>query len=169
MTSVIQFDNVSKKFQLDVARPRSFMEMVVQRRVRAKAEAFWALRDVSFGIEPGEHVALIGTNGSGKSTLLKLISKVIEPTSGSITTRGRIAGLLELGTGFHPDLTGRENIFLNASILGIARREIERQLDAIIDFADIGPFIDVQVRNYSSGMVVRLGFRSRRRCSLTSC
>ena len=158
MTSVIQFDSVSKKFQLDVARPRSFMEMVIQRRVRAKAEAFWALRDVSFGIEPGEHVALIGTNGSGKSTLLKLISKVIEPTSGSITTHGRIAGLLELGTGFHPDLTGRENIFLNASILGIARREIERQLDAIIDFADIGPFIDVQVRNYSSGMVVRLGF-----------
>ena len=130
----------------------------MQRRVRAEPRWFWAVRDVSFSIEPGERVGLIGVNGSGKSTLLKLISRVIQPTTGSITTRGRIAGLLELGTGFHPDLTGRENIFLNASILGISRVQIGRQLDEIIDFADIGPFIDVQVRNYSSGMVVRLGF-----------
>ena len=158
MTPVVRFDKVSKKFSLDIARPRSLQEIFVQRRVRAEAQWFWAVRDVSFSIEPGERVGLIGVNGSGKSTLLKLISRVIQPTTGSITTRGRIAGLLELGTGFHPDLTGRENIFLNASILGISRVQIKRQLDEIIDFADIGPFIDVQVRNYSSGMVVRLGF-----------
>ncbi|MFN8596707.1 MAG: ABC transporter ATP-binding protein [Anaerolineae bacterium] len=158
MTPVIQFEHISKRFNLDIARPRSLMEMVIERRVRGKSEEFWALRDISFGIEPGEHVALIGSNGSGKSTILKLVNKVIEPTQGVIRTRGRITGLLELGTGFHPDLTGRENIFLNASILGISRSEIGRQLDDIIDFADIGPFVDVQVHNYSSGMMVRLGF-----------
>jgi len=158
LTPAVRFDNVSKRFSLDIDRPRSLQEMFVQRRIRAEAEWFWALRNVSFSIEPGEHVGLIGSNGSGKSTLLKLISRVIRPTTGSITTQGRVAGLLELGTGFHPDLTGRENIFLNASILGIPRLETKRQLDDIIDFADIGPFIDVPVRNYSSGMVVRLGF-----------
>ena len=158
VTPAIQFNNVSKRYNLDLARPRSLQEIFVRRRLRAEDQIFWALRDVSFTIEPGERVALIGTNGSGKSTILKLISRVIEPTQGALKTSGRIAGLLELGTGFHPDLTGRENIFLNASILGIPRREINRQIDAIIDFADIGPFIDVQVRNYSSGMVVRLGF-----------
>ena len=130
----------------------------MQRRLKAKPEVFWALRDISFEVEPGESVALIGANGSGKSTLLKLVGRIIEPTKGAIKTHGRIIGLLELGTGFHPDLTGRENIFLNASILGIPRHEIKQRLDEVIDFADIGPFIDVQVRNYSSGMVVRLGF-----------
>ncbi len=158
MTPAVRFDKVSKRFNLDIARPRSFQEMFVQRRIRAEADAFWAIQDVSFTIEPGEHVGLVGTNGSGKSTLLKLMSRVLEPTSGKIEMHGRVAGLLELGTGFHPDLTGRENIFLNASILGLPRAEIKRRLDDIIDFADIGPFIDVQVRNYSSGMVVRLGF-----------
>jgi ABC-type polysaccharide/polyol phosphate transport system ATPase subunit len=158
LTPAIQFSHVSKKFNLDLTRPRSLQEIFVQRRMRAEAQIFWAVHDISFSIEMGESVALIGSNGSGKSTLLKLISRVIEPTSGSIKTVGRVAGLLELGTGFHPNLTGRENIFLNASILGISRREIARQIDAIIDFADIGQFIDVQVRNYSSGMVVRLGF-----------
>ncbi|MBP7686981.1 MAG: ABC transporter ATP-binding protein [Thermoflexales bacterium] len=158
MTPAVRFDRVSKKFRLDFNRPRSLQEMFVQRRIRAEADYFWALHDISFTIEPGEHVGLIGTNGSGKSTLLKLISRVIQPTSGTLSTHGRVAGLLELGTGFHPDLTGRENIFLNASILGISRTAIARQLDDIIDFADIGQFIDVPVRNYSSGMVVRLGF-----------
>jgi ABC-type polysaccharide/polyol phosphate transport system ATPase subunit len=155
---VIQFEHVSKRFRLSSGRPRSFQEVFVRRRLRGERQSFWALRDASFAIKAGERVALIGTNGSGKSTILKLISQVIEPTSGSIAARGRIGGLLELGTGFHPDLTGRENIFLNGSILGISRHEIQRQLDAIVDFADIGPFIDVQVHNYSSGMVLRLGF-----------
>ncbi len=154
----IQFSHVSKKYLLGSDHPRSFQEVFVQRRLRGERQAFWALRDASFTIEAGERVALIGANGSGKSTILKLTSRVIDPTSGSVTTRGRIAGLLELGTGFHPDLTGRENIFLNGSILGISRRDIQQQLEAIIDFADSGSFIDVQVRNYSSGMVVRLGF-----------
>lgn len=155
---VIQFSHISKKFLIGARRPRSFQEAFVRRRLRGGRQTFWALQDVSFAIEAGEQVALIGANGSGKSTILKLMSHVIDPTSGTIATRGRVAGLLELGTGFHPDLTGRENIFLNGSLLGIARRDIQRQLDAIIEFADIGPFIDVQVRNYSSGMVVRLGF-----------
>lgn len=158
MTPAVRFDKVSKKFSLDIARPRSLQEIFVQRRIRAEADYFWAVQDMSFTIEPGEHVGLVGTNGSGKSTLLKLISRVIQPTSGTVDTHGRVAGLLELGTGFHPDLTGRENIFLNASILGLSRAETNRRLDEIIDFADIGQFIDVQVRNYSSGMVVRLGF-----------
>jgi lipopolysaccharide transport system ATP-binding protein len=157
----IRFNNVSKKFNLDISRARSLQELLVRQPKRdepRRESGFWALRDVSFDIQAGERVGLIGANGSGKSTLLKLIGRIIEPTSGSIETHGRVAGLLELGTGFHPDLTGRENIFLNASIFGISRAEIRRQLDNIIDFADIGQFIDVQVRNYSSGMVVRLGF-----------
>jgi ABC-type polysaccharide/polyol phosphate transport system ATPase subunit len=159
MTPAIRFSHVSKKFALDVNRARSLQELFVQRKARpASDRIFWALRDVTFDIQSGERVALIGTNGSGKSTLLKLISKVIQPTSGQIETHGRVVGLLELGTGFHPDLTGRENIFLNASILGVPRAAIKQQLEAIIDFADIGPFIDTQVRNYSSGMIVRLGF-----------
>jgi lipopolysaccharide transport system ATP-binding protein len=158
LSPVIRFERVSKKYELGSGRPRSLQEIFVQRRLRGAREDFWALHDVSLDIQTGERVALIGSNGSGKSTALKLISRVIDPSSGHVITRGRVAGLLELGTGFHPDLTGRENVFLNGSILGIARRTIQQQLEAIIDFADIGPFIDVQVRNYSSGMVVRLGF-----------
>ena len=154
----IQFSHVSKKYLIGSKRPDSLQAAFVQRRLRGARRPFWALRDVSFAIEAGEQVALVGANGSGKSTILKLIGHIIDPTSGTVTTRGRVAGLLELGTGFHPDLTGRENVFLNGSFLGLSRRDIQRQLDAIIDFADIGSFIDVQVRNYSSGMVVRLGF-----------
>ena len=158
MTSAIQFHRVFKKFKLNPSRSRSFLELVVNRRMRADSEEFWALKDVSLDIRRGETVGLIGSNGAGKSTILKLISRIIEPSSGAVTARGRIAGLLELGAGFHPDLSGRENIFLNASILGIPRAVIRRRIDEIIDFAGVGSFIDVPVRNYSSGMAMRLGF-----------
>jgi len=134
------------------------METIVRRRARGIAGEFWALSDVSFAAEPGETVGLIGANGSGKSTVLKLITRIIEPSQGRIAARGRVASLLELGAGFHPDLTGRENVFLNASVLGISRQTVRRQMDAIIDFAQIGEFVDVPVRNYSSGMAMRLGF-----------
>ena len=123
-----------------------------------KKHQFWALKDVNFSIYAGETVGLIGTNGSGKSTALKLISRIIDPTHGTITVSGRLSALLELGAGFHPDLTGRENIFLNGSILGLDRRMMNRKVDDIIAFADIADFIDVPIRNYSSGMQMRLGF-----------
>ena len=155
---VIQFQQVSKRFKLNTQRPSSFLEMVTRRSIGLNSDEFWALRDVSFEIKSGETVGLIGPNGSGKSTILKLISRIINPSSGKVMARGRVASLLELGAGFHPDLSGRENIFLNASILGIPRPALKRQVDGIIDFAQIGPFIDTPVRNYSSGMTMRLGF-----------
>lgn len=158
--TTIRFDGVSKKFALRQKRARSFQELTLSllRRNRASCEVFWALRDVSFGVEQGETVGLIGPNGAGKSTALKLISRIIEPTSGQIEVDGRVGALLELGAGFHPDLTGRENIYLNGSILGLSRAQIRRKLDAIIDFAELECFIDVPVKHYSSGMYVRLGF-----------
>jgi len=160
LSAAIQFDRVSKKFILHHERARSFQELVVGlfRRNNRSREEFWALRDVSFAVEQGETVGIIGPNGAGKSTILKLISRIIEPTSGRIAVRGRIGALLELGAGFHPDLTGRENIYLNGSILGLSRAEIRRRLDDIIGFAELERFIDVPVKHYSSGMFVRLGF-----------
>jgi len=119
---------------------------------------FWALRDASFDVQPGEVVGLIGRNGAGKSTLLKLLSRITEPTHGRAILRGRVASLLEVGTGFHPDLTGRENIFLNGAILGMKRVEIAHKFDEIVEFAEIGPFLDTPVKRYSSGMYVRLAF-----------
>ena len=121
-------------------------------------EAYWALREVEFDVMPGELLGVVGRNGAGKSTLLKLLSRITVPTSGRIELRGRLGSLLEVGTGFHPELTGRENIFLNGSILGMPRAEIRRQFDAIVAFADIGPFLDTPVKRYSSGMYVRLAF-----------
>jgi lipopolysaccharide transport system ATP-binding protein len=172
---VIQVDQISKRYTLGAqktARYQSFRDMLTgqtrrlarklhpgQRSVHdARSEDFWALRDVSFEIRQGERVGVIGRNGAGKSTLLKVLSRITEPTSGRISMRGRVASLLEVGTGFHPELTGRENIFLNGAILGMSKVEIQRKFDEIIAFAEVEKFLDTPVKRYSSGMYVRLAF-----------
>ncbi len=124
----------------------------------SRFEPFWALRNISLTVSPGEIFGIVGPNGSGKSTLLKAITRVLEPTEGVVETRGRIAPLIELGAGFNSELTGRENIYLNGSILGFSRKEMESKFDSIVEFSGLSGFIDTPVRNYSSGMVVRLGF-----------
>ena len=156
MTASVEIENVSKKFRLYKEKPSSLKARLIS--ARARADDFWALRDVSFDIEPGQSVGLIGPNGSGKTTLLKMIAGILRPTSGSVITRGRIAALLELGAGFHPELTGRENVYLNAAFLGLSRKETDAVYDDIVDFAELPDFMDNQVKFYSSGMLVRLGF-----------
>ncbi|HXK41692.1 MAG TPA: ABC transporter ATP-binding protein [Anaerolineae bacterium] len=163
MNTAIRFEDVSKRFALHQQRSRSFQEALIRlapwRRTNQNAsEEFWALRHVSFEIETGETVGLIGPNGVGKSTALKLVSRILEPTSGHIEVHGRVGALLELGAGFHPDLTGRENVYLNASMMGLSRQEVDRRFDEIVAFSELEPFIDVPVKHYSSGMYVRLGF-----------
>lgn len=162
MDTAIDFSHVSKVFRLHRDRPRSFQEAFINllRRDRRNQlpQEFWALRDVSFRIERGDHVGLIGRNGAGKSTTLKLISRIIQPTHGQITVNGRVTALLELGAGFHPDLSGRDNIFLNGAVMGLTRREIRRKIDEIVEFAELEDFIDVPVKDYSSGMYLRLAF-----------
>jgi ABC-2 type transport system ATP-binding protein len=154
---VIAVEGVSKRFRLYHERPSSLKERILRFR-RPRAEEFWALRDVSLEVPHGKTWGLVGPNGSGKTTLLKLIGGILRPTEGRLTTQGRIAALLELGAGFHPDLTGRENVYLNASILGLSKKETDRYFDEIVAFAEIEEFIDNQVKYYSSGMFVRLGF-----------
>ncbi|WP_404311687.1 ABC transporter ATP-binding protein [Agrococcus terreus] len=154
---VIRLDDVSKRFV--VRKDKSLKERIVNAaRGRMHAERFEALKHISLEIESGSTIGLIGPNGSGKSTLLKTIGGIIQPSEGTVERRGRMAALLELGAGFHPDLTGRENVYLNASILGLSEKQTDRYFDAIVDFSGIEPFIDQQVKFYSSGMYVRLAF-----------
>nr|WP_290667098.1 ABC transporter ATP-binding protein [Ardenticatena sp.] len=160
MPTVVTFDKVSKRFWLDRSASRTWQErfMMLARRRRHPRDAFWALRDVSFAIEQGAMVGLIGPNGSGKSTTLKLMTGILEPTHGTVEVVGRVAALLELGTGFHPEMTGRENVFLNGALFGLSHAEIRNRLDAIVAFAELDAFIDMPVKHYSSGMFVRLAF-----------
>ncbi len=153
----VTVDGVSKSFRLYKDRNQS-LKAALLRGGRATYDEFWALKDVSFEIPKGSTFGLIGENGSGKSTMLKCIARILRPDSGRITTSGTLAALLELGSGFHPELSGRENVYLNGSILGMSKSEIDAKFDAIVDFAGIRPFIDQPVKNYSSGMYVRLGF-----------
>jgi ABC-type polysaccharide/polyol phosphate transport system ATPase subunit len=162
---IIEIKNLSKAYKLGVigtTRLRDDLERLWARFRGRSAKApktdFWALKDVSFDVEQGEIIGIIGRNGAGKSTLLKILSRITQQTAGEVVLRGRVASLLEIGTGFHPDLTGRENIFLNGAILGMTRAEINKKFDEIVAFAEIEGFIDTPVKRYSSGMYVRLAF-----------
>ena len=163
---VLSLQHVSKKFCRSLKRSLFYglrdlaSEMTLRQRERdvLRRDEFWALKDVSFGVRKGETLGLVGHNGAGKSTLLKLINGLIRPDVGRVSTTGRVGALIELGTGFHPVLSGRENIYVNAAILGLSRKETERRFDDILAFAEIGEFIDAPVQSYSSGMKVRLGF-----------
>src|SRR5262245_49931430 len=160
MTTIdLRLDRISKRYRIRHQQQASDETgwMARLRRWRSQSE-FWAVRDVSFEVPAGQALGVIGHNGAGKSTILKLLAGVTAPTAGEITIRGRIAALLELGSGFHPELSGRENVFLSGSILGMRRQEIRSKFDRIVDFADVEEFIDVPIKRYSSGMVVRLGF-----------
>ncbi len=154
----ITVSGVSKRFRLERNRPSSLKEAVLRLGRNKDVDDFWVLRDVDFHIEPGTFFGLIGHNGSGKSTLLRLMANIHRPTAGEITTEGRMSALLELGSGFHPDLTGRENVFLNGAMLGLTRKHMAEAMEDIIEFSGIGDFIDEPVKIYSSGMYVRLGF-----------
>jgi ABC-type polysaccharide/polyol phosphate transport system ATPase subunit len=157
MTEIaIEVREVSKRFRVYREKPTSLKQRILSGRTRA--EDFWALRDVSFEVPQGGTMALIGANGSGKSTMLKVIASILRPTEGLVRERGRIAGLIELGAGFHPELTGKENVYLNASFLGLSRAETDAVYDDIVGFAELEDFMDTAVKFYSSGMLVRLGF-----------
>ena len=156
---MIQVDNVSMRFKLAhdrISSLKEYMTKLIKRELRY--EEFWALKNVSFNVSKGEVVGIIGKNGAGKSTLLKIISGILKPTKGSVTCSGSIVPMLELGSGFDHDLTGRENIFLNGAILGYSKEFLESKFEQILDFSELGRFIDVPIRNYSSGMLMRLAF-----------
>ncbi len=155
--TAVSIEGVAKRFRIYHERNQTLKAAVMRGR-RSAYEDFWALRDVDLEIPRGSSFGLVGDNGSGKSTLLKCLAKILFPDEGRIETRGRIAALLEVGSGFHPELSGRDNIFLNASILGMTRAEVTRKFDEIVDFSGVEQFIDQPVKNYSSGMYVRLGF-----------
>jgi len=172
MRPILEFRNISKEYVLGrtVRRHENFREVLVRslqaplriltqgQQKPIREERFWALRDISFDVNPGDVIGIIGPNGAGKSTLLKIMSRITDPTEGHIKIRGRLASLLEVGTGFHPELTGRENIFLNGAILGMRKTEIVSKFDEIVAFSEIERFLDTPVKHYSSGMYVRLAF-----------
>ena len=155
MSNAIEFLEVSKKFKKGSLLLK---EALVEAFKAKKKEQFWALRDISFNLPQGSTLGIIGPNGSGKSTMLKLIAEVMYPTSGFVKVQGKIAPLIELGAGFHYELTGRENIYINGTILGLRKKEIDRRIEEIINFAELQDFIDTPVKHYSSGMFMRLGF-----------
>jgi len=159
-TPIIEITDVSRRFVLHHERPKSFHELFVRtlERDRGQREDFWALRDINLTVYPGDAVGIIGRNGSGKSTLLKLIAGLMLPSDGTVTVYGSIAALLEVGAGFHPDLSGRENIYLNGAFLGLSKQRLNAIVPEIIAFSELEHFIDVPVRHYSSGMYMRLGF-----------
>jgi ABC-2 type transport system ATP-binding protein len=157
VTTAIAVEDVSKRFRLYHEQNRS-LKIALMRRRRASFEEFWALRHVDLEVPAGETFGLVGENGSGKSTLLKCLARILRPEEGRISVEGKVSALLELGAGFHPELTGRENVYLNASILGLSQKEVDRKFDEIVGFAGLERFIDTPVKNYSSGMYVRLGF-----------
>ncbi|MEL4319022.1 ABC transporter ATP-binding protein [Leifsonia sp. YIM 134122] len=157
MSEAVVIDDVSKSFRMYKERNQSLKSAIMRGRISSHTD-FWALRNVSLEIPHGSTFGLIGDNGSGKSTLLKCVAKILHPETGTITTDGRLAALLEVGSGFHPELSGRENVFLNGSILGMSKKEITQRFDEIVDFSGVEEFIDQPVKNYSSGMYVRLGF-----------
>lgn len=176
MSSVIKVENLSKKYIIGHQKQEHYTALrdilsegakrISQKLIHPFAapendpthEEFWALKDISFDIQQGDRVGIIGRNGAGKSTLLKILSRITEPTSGRVSIKGRVASLLEVGTGFHPELTGRENIFLNGAILGMSKADIKKQFDEIVAFAEVEKFLDTPVKRYSSGMYVRLAF-----------
>jgi lipopolysaccharide transport system ATP-binding protein len=173
--SIIQIENISKEYQLGVIGNDTLYKdlqswwykirgkedpnsKIDSKNIRLHGEKFWALKDISFDVTPGERVGIIGKNGAGKSTLLKIMSRITTPTAGKIKIKGRVASLLEVGTGFHPELTGKENIFLNGAILGMTKEEVNKKIDEIIEFSGVEEYIDTPVKRYSSGMYVRLAF-----------
>jgi ABC-type polysaccharide/polyol phosphate transport system ATPase subunit len=166
MTTVIQAEGLGKRYRRGAIAQRGMLRDTLTRAMRSplsvlrrsQHETFWALKDVSLGVHEGEVLGLIGRNGAGKTTLLKILSRITRPTMGWAEIRGRVRSLLEVGTGFHPELSGRENTYLSGSILGMSKREIDRKFDEIVAFAEIEKFIDTQVKHYSSGMYVRLAF-----------